>query len=391
MKANPLISIIIPVYNVKKYLEDCLKSVINQTYKNLEIIVVDDGSTDGSSEVCDEFAEKDDRMKVLHQRNIGVAASRKKGVLCSEGAFICFVDSDDELDKRMVEYMVSNIGQCDLITTGAYFHGMQGQYVTRKDSIEEGVYATEREKEYLIANMLAYKNRFDYGILPYLWNKMFKAEILKPLITSMNSYLSYAEDVEMLFPYILRCKTIRITHECLYYYHARENSASFSENKDYMCDLFKVYQSLEKAFQNHPQERVLMHQLQLFVTERIYAITGYMRFSTDAQMIRYVFPYSDLKRGSKIILYGAGRVGMDYYRLIHRQRLLELVLWVDKEWEKHNGISMPVYAPETIKNYDYDYIIIAVNKKKIAEEIKKELNERGMEEDKILWRVPAVL
>ena len=88
MKANPLISIIIPVYNVKKYLEGCLKSVINQTYKNLEIIVVDDGSTDGSSEVCDEFGEKDTRIKVLHQENIGVAAARKKGVLCSRGIFI---------------------------------------------------------------------------------------------------------------------------------------------------------------------------------------------------------------------------------------------------------------------------------------------------------------
>ena len=134
-----------------------------------------------------------------------------------------------------------------------------------------------------------------------------------------------------------------------------------------------------------------MHQLQLFVTERIYAITGYMRFSIDTQMIRYVFPFSDLERGSKIILYGAGRVGMDYYRLIHRQGMFEAVLWIDKNWEKYNDISTPVNAPDAIKNYNYDYIIIAVKKKKLADEIRAELNGRGLEKEKILWRVPAVL
>lgn len=391
MKDDLLISVIIPVYNVKEYLRDCLESVIGQTYKNLEIIVVDDGSTDGSSKLCDELAEQDTRIKIIHQKNNGVAVARKKGVMCSRGAFICFVDADDEIDKKMIEYMAGRIGKCDLLTTGLCFHGVQGEHIEKWDSIEKGIYSTDKEKEYLTANMLAYKNQFDYGILPYLWNKMFRAEILKPFIASMNSSLSYAEDVEVLFPYILRCKAVCVTHECLYYYRAREDSATYSENKDYMCDLFKVYQSLEKAFQNHSQEKALMHQLQLFVTERIYAITGYMGFSVNAQIIKYCFPYSELKRGSKIVLYGAGRVGMDYYRLIHRQKMLELALWVDKDWEKYNDISTPVYAPETVKNCDYDYIVIAVRKGEIANEIREELVKRGIEPDKILWRVPAIM
>lgn len=391
MKDDLLISVIIPVYNVKEYLRDCLKSVIGQTYKNLEIIVVDDGSTDGSSKLCDELAEQDTRINVIHQKNNGVAAARKKGVLCSRGDFICFVDADDEMGSEMLEFLVNNIGKCDMITTGAYAQRSSGEYNEEVDFIEEGIYATEKKKEYIIANMLAYKNSFNYGILPYLWNKMFRAQTLKVIIADINSNLSFAEDMELLFHFVLQCKAICVTHKCFYYHRYQESSASCAKNNNYMCDLVKIYLAIEKEIGNYPQKESLINQLQLYIINHIYGIPWYMRFTAKAQMIQYVFPYSDLEKESKIILYGAGRVGMDYYRLINRQKRLELVLWVDKDWKKYHDISTPVYDPETIKNYNYDYIIIAVKKRVIADEIRQELVKRGIETDKILWKVPAIM
>ena len=102
---KPLISIIIPVYNAEKYLKKCLDSVINQTYKNLEIILVDDGSTDKSPEICDKYAEKDSRIIVLHKENGGVSSSRNAGLDIFKGEYLSFVDSDDYVEPDYIEYL----------------------------------------------------------------------------------------------------------------------------------------------------------------------------------------------------------------------------------------------------------------------------------------------
>lgn len=94
MKADPLVSVIVPVYNAGDYLQECLSSVADQNYKNLEIILVDDGSTDGSAEVCDAFARKDQRFQVLHQRNMGAVEARRNGIIYTSGEYACFVDAD---------------------------------------------------------------------------------------------------------------------------------------------------------------------------------------------------------------------------------------------------------------------------------------------------------
>lgn len=104
-RALPLISIIVPVYNVKDYVEKCLDSICGQTYKNLEIVVVDDGSTDGSGEICDTYAQKDPRVKVIHRENRGVSAVRNEGLDIALGEYIGFVDGDDWIDSDMYEFL----------------------------------------------------------------------------------------------------------------------------------------------------------------------------------------------------------------------------------------------------------------------------------------------
>lgn len=114
---NPLISIIVPVYNVEEYLPKCLDSIINQTYKNLEIIVVNDGSTDNSGKICDEYGERDYRIMVIHKANRGVSSSRNIGIKNASGEYILFVDSDDEIEKDYVNVMARAVtnSDCDLV------------------------------------------------------------------------------------------------------------------------------------------------------------------------------------------------------------------------------------------------------------------------------------
>lgn len=103
----PLVSVIIPVFNSKVYISEALDSVINQTYKNLEIIIIDDGSTDGSGKICDEYAEKDNRIRVFHQKNIGVSAARNAGLDLAAGDFLAFLDSDDAYELTFIDSMMT--------------------------------------------------------------------------------------------------------------------------------------------------------------------------------------------------------------------------------------------------------------------------------------------
>ena len=124
MKEMPLISVILPVYRVEKYLDRCLQSITGQTYRNLEIILVDDGSPDNSGAICDAWAEKDDRIRVIHKQNAGAGAARNTGLAVATGEIISMIDSDDYLEIHMYEHLMDlmtedvDIAECDIYTTG---------------------------------------------------------------------------------------------------------------------------------------------------------------------------------------------------------------------------------------------------------------------------------
>ena len=166
---RPLISVIVPVYNVEDYLGRCLDSIIGQTYTNLEIILVDDGSTDQSGVICDEFRERDDRILVIHKENGGLSSARNRALDISTGTYISFVDSDDWLNVDHLEIMMEEIGDSDVCVCG--IHSItDGQVITeqmprpctleRKAALEAVINGTE-------------------AIYYVVWNKLYKAEILK--------------------------------------------------------------------------------------------------------------------------------------------------------------------------------------------------------------------
>ena len=110
---NPMISVIVPIYNVEKYLARCVDSIVNQTYKNLEIILVDDGSPDRCPQMCDDYADKDSRNKVIHKKNGGLSDARNAGMAVATGEYISFIDSDDWIETSMFELLLNNIFQYD--------------------------------------------------------------------------------------------------------------------------------------------------------------------------------------------------------------------------------------------------------------------------------------
>ena len=172
-----MLSIVVPVYNVKEYLEECLLSILNQSFTDLEIILIDDGSTDGSSDICDMYAEKDSRIKVVHQPNKGLSGARNTGLKHVHGEWVAFVDSDDFLDRQMFETMISEseTNMADLVVCG-----VQSFYLEADKKVVEGrMQAAEKTTVY---DEKAYWNIYDIKgsmICDVVWNKLYRRSLLE--------------------------------------------------------------------------------------------------------------------------------------------------------------------------------------------------------------------
>lgn len=214
-----LITIIIPVYNVEKYLNKCIKSIINQTYTNLEINLIDDGSIDNSGKICDEFSKKDKRINVFHINNHGVSYARNYGLRYSNGKYLIFIDSDDWLEKNMIEVLYKNLVlyNSDVIACDYYFNYENNEI---KHNARQNIEVIDDKHK-----MLTYL--FDdsfYG--GYLWNKLIKKDILKNSKLKFDENVKICEDLLFLSKVINKIKRIvYIPNEALYHYRKRPDSA----------------------------------------------------------------------------------------------------------------------------------------------------------------------
>ncbi len=217
---NNLISVIIPVYNVEQYLRQCLDSVTNQTYKKLEIILIDDGSTDNSGKICDEYALKDNRIKVIHQKNAGVSNARNIGLKNTQGEYISFIDSDDTVDTKMYEYLF-------YVTRGINFDLIKYRYekIVSDRVIENNLDSTNikiLDTEELINNFVISSISKMGGSV---WTSLFKREIIFRNNIFFDEKMRQAEDYIFFINYILCCKKIVLYNKSLYNYRKNFSSA----------------------------------------------------------------------------------------------------------------------------------------------------------------------
>lgn len=204
------ISVIIPVYNVEKYIRKCLESVLEQTFSGLEIIIIDDGSTDESGNICDFYAKQDQRIHVFHNvNNQGLAAARNRGVREASAKYIGFVDSDDYISKNMFQELLYIIEKDngDIAICGYNVCGNREESVKLKEKIYNRNEATT----------LLLKNK----IHSFVWNKLFKKDLFQGLYFAEGKCY---EDVRIMSKLFLNANRIICTSKCLYYYNVRENS-----------------------------------------------------------------------------------------------------------------------------------------------------------------------
>ncbi|MED4600760.1 glycosyltransferase [Paenibacillus validus] len=203
-----LISIIIPVYNCEKFLKKCIESVLGQSYRNIEVILVNDGSYDNSQKICDSYADKDKRVKVIHKKNAGPGAARRDGISVSSGDYITFVDADDYIDKNMYQFLINKAenNNIDIIQCGYREVNINGE--TIKTYYLDNDYITGKYE-------CSYNYASQSNTTNYLWNKLFRAHLFKNVV---YPELYAGEDSCLLTQLYSFSEKVITVKECFYNY-----------------------------------------------------------------------------------------------------------------------------------------------------------------------------
>lgn len=231
-------SIIIPVYNCQSYISRCIESIINQKHKSYEIILINDGSSDNSGTICDEYAKKNKQIKVIHKKNEGVSAARNDGLKQVNGKYICFLDSDDYIDKDFfatADRIIDKNKEVELINFGFYSEVENSNYeILSSDTI------TYKEKYYNSQLKLKkdFVNLWDNTMLYNIWNKVYSAKIIEENKITFPNY-NWGEDVEFNRIYLSKINNMYNSKKCFYHYIRERKGAATKSYKPEFFDIRK--------------------------------------------------------------------------------------------------------------------------------------------------------
>lgn len=219
---NPEISVIVPVYNVEKYLCSCIDSILAQTFTDFELLLIDDGSKDKSGEICDEYAKRDCRVKVFHKENGGVSSARNLGIDESKGEYLFFIDSDDIISRSYIDLFVNNIRKNGSVCVVCKYTNQLSLLMNQVDSVK----IKEMMSSEFLDEIWISEGKLD----GYLWNKIFEKKILIDFNIRFDENVSIWEDMLFVVDYFINISTVIFVDAVLYYYRDTMNSAVKQQN-----------------------------------------------------------------------------------------------------------------------------------------------------------------
>lgn len=386
MSGNDLkVSVIIPIYNTAQYLPECLESVVNQTLKEIEIICVDDGSTDGSPQILAEYALKDARIKIIRKENGGLVSARKTGVLAADGRYIGFVDSDDWIEPDMYEqlYKIAEEYTVDMVTCGFF---LEGNYTTKHmDTIPEGLYDMEHMQALRDKAVYNFRERAS-GLKASLCYKLFGKKLIQNAQCRIPDEITMAEDKVCLLTALLSCQSVYVYHKSFYHYRIRPNSIVHNGSEEYLLKVYAVYKYMKGLYDHAYFTENMRRQTEVYITELLYkGINTLLGF--ENKNLLWIDPYwlDEIPSNSKIVLYGAGELGEKYRKQIRSRADIRYITCIDASYEKLDSHEFPVESPAAALHSDYDYILITIKNADKARKVRKELEDMGIPGDKILW------
>lgn len=274
---SDLVSVIVPVYNVEKYLERCVKTIIAQTYDHLEIILIDDGSTDSSGNICDRIASQDERIQVIHQKNQGLSAARNTGIDNCKGNYICFIDSDDYVHPDYVRYLYRNCieNDCEI--------AICGHFITEEDDYYKDIDWNRKSEIYSVHEILDMFYTEWHGSIVIAWNKLYRRDCIGN-IRFDNGFIH--EDEATTFKFLYNAKKIAFGKEVLYYYYSRPNSITGLPYNRRKLDILHAYENRLEFYKKHGEKKLYDRECQYYLSEILTCYyKAYYRLSNDSETL----------------------------------------------------------------------------------------------------------
>ena len=257
---DELISVVVPIYKVEMYLKQCINSIIKQTYTNLEIILVDDGSPDNCPKICDEFKEKDSRVVVIHKENGGLSDARNAGIDVAKGKYIAFIDSDDYIHNEFIEELYNHI-----VSEKAQISMCTIQKVNEKDEVIEEIPITE---EKVISGRKAILEFNNFSISNVVaWNKLYNIELFKDIRYPKGKI---HEDEFTTYKLLYLAKRVAISNRKLYYYRYNQNSITNKQFNEKRLDVIDALEERIEFFKNRNEIELYENTLNLYLGTLIY-------------------------------------------------------------------------------------------------------------------------
>ena len=377
---KPLISVIVPVYNIERYVGICIESIINQTYKNLEIVIVDDGSRDRCPEICDLYESKDTRIRVIHKPNGGLVSARKAGLQQANGDYISYVDGDDWIGPGFIEglYTAAKNNNADMVCAGQT-RDLFSKSEHFTNPIPAGIYEGERLQA-LWKSMISYGSYYRPGITTYVWNKLFRREILLSLQALVDNRISIGEDAAVTYPALAACKCVAVVDNVAYHYRQREDSM-LKQNMSYADEAQKLgylYDYLGKWADTMPVDLDIKKQVVDYILSIAIIRSGGKLPQDDYSTFDTAYYDKD------VVVYSAGTFGQQLVNRFRETVHCRVVAWLDDDYWEYRRCCLDVDPVESIAAVTYDYILIATVDSVVAAQIKKRLLDLGISANKIL-------
>lgn len=376
------ISIIVPVYNVEKYISKCIKSLLKQTYSDIEIILVDDGSRDSSGMICDDFSRDDDRIKVIHKKNGGMVSARKAALPYITGDYICNVDGDDWIGEDYIMQFVSKIREsnAELIWNVSFTKEFEDRHEIQLPSginkITINDYNAKKWAKKMLYGEYGFQNEIDYS----LWCLCVEKDIYIKFQTKANENIARGEDL-ILALYILN-SVRNIDFICYegYHYVQRYDSNTNKTNGYSIREYDILKEEFRKLIINFDKRKQELNA----ISYGYCAITYMNYFFGNNDEEEYLYPFTKVKKGSRVVVYGAGNIGRNIVRHLIDNKNYILNGWINSTIPLENTLGFDIKKVDDIRNLEYDYVIIATNRKIYVNQMKENLEILRVPKEKIV-------
>lgn len=380
------VSVIVPVHNNASTLARCLDSIREQTYTDLEIILMDDGSADASASICESAAGRDARVHLLRLPHRGATAARKAGLRAARSEYVAFVDADDYLEPDFCTCLleIAAAGSAQMVIGGHYVEADGGKRGAGS-CLAEGFYGRRAMETQIFPVLFHNDFRDDWSVYPYIWGKLYRRELLLPLLEQVDDDIVLGEDVCTTFPYVLGCESLAVTRKPLYHYVQAEGSQFHTHLQPGDLDKCRrIFQLVRPSCQIAAQAVEMLAQLRRYLLTTILLPRSPWLLPELLAQQPYLFPFRDVPRGSRVIIYGAGIFGTALHDFLDSTHFSECVLWIDRRAANLRKMGWDIHALSEVRIWpEHDFVLVPIMKANAARAITRDLLAAGIAQEKI--------